>query len=570
VVIVGGGPAGAATAIGLAQRGRDVLLLERAPVWRWRACGVFTSPAAVVALRRLGLTDGDLTRVARRVPAMRVETPTGTRFRLTYGDDGSLTHAAVGLDRSALDPLLLDAARDAGAEIRAGVVVRRVRSAVVELADGSTIAARVVVGADGLRSVVARDAGVARRPPLGDRPALTFHVEEPGGADRARDARMIVFDGGYVGLAPVPGHRVNVGIVLASRAWRDRLRAGGAEAVASAVLSGVPPAADDPIDWARPRITDRIEGVAPVGARVRRRAGSDWLLVGDAAGFLDPFTGEGLHRALVSARLAAIAIERGLDGDPHALEAYARALTRRTRPKDVVSRVVQGFLAIPPAFEYAARRLEARAAVRETMGLVIGDLAPAGRALDPGSSPRYSGRDRPPSLMRSSISIDVAAPARLVFDLAKDIERWPRLLPHYLDVRVEDRDPGGAVTARMVALRPVVPRLGYGIPVAWRARMWPEPSELRLRFVHLGGATAGMDVTWHIEQATVGCRVTIEHDFEPGVPAWAHLLDAMFVRPIAGRTLATFKSIAEAVAEPSVAGTPPATSDRRPPAKDPS
>src|SRR5262245_6946323 len=126
VVIVGGGPAGAATAIGLARRGRDVLLLERAPAWTWRACGVFTSPVTVSALERLGLAATDLGHVARRVPAMRVETPTGTRFRLTYGDDGSLAHAPVGLDRSALDPLLLELAATWGAEIRLGATVRSV------------------------------------------------------------------------------------------------------------------------------------------------------------------------------------------------------------------------------------------------------------------------------------------------------------------------------------------------------------------------------------------------------------------------------------------------------------
>ena len=64
--------------------------------------------------------------------------------------------------------------------------------------------------------------------------------------------------------------------------------------------------------------------------------------------------------------------------------------------------------------------------------------------------------------MRSTLSIDIEAPARLVFDLARDVQRWPALLPHYRDVRVEEREaqPGGAVTARMLAIRPVVPLLG--------------------------------------------------------------------------------------------------------------
>jgi flavin-dependent dehydrogenase len=386
VLVVGGGPAGAAVAIGLAQRGRDVVLVERAPAWRWRACGVFTSPATVRALARLGVADDDLEAMARRIPAMRVETQAGTRFRLTYGDDGSGRAAAVGLDRSRLDPHLLELARRAGVDVREGVTVRGVRDGLATLAGGGELAALAVVGADGLRSVVARDAGVVRRPLLGDRAALTFHVADPGSGDSRdarRDARMVVFDGGYVGLAPVPGDRVNVGIVLAGRRWKERLRAEGAAAVAQRVMSAIPAADDDPVPWAAPRICDGIEGAAPVGSRVARRAGADWLLVGDAAGFLDPFTGEGLHRALRSAELAVEAVDRRLAGDRLALEAYDRTLVRRTRSKDAVSLFVQAFLEVPRAFDYAARRLATRPAVRETMGLVMGDLVPASTAFDP-------------------------------------------------------------------------------------------------------------------------------------------------------------------------------------------
>ncbi|HEX2756421.1 MAG TPA: FAD-dependent monooxygenase, partial [Candidatus Limnocylindrales bacterium] len=250
------------------------------------------------------------------------------------------------------------------------------------LAGGGTLSAHVVVGADGLRSVVARDASVARRPPLGGRTALTFHVADPD-PDAVRDARMVVFDGGYVGLAPVPGGRVNVGIVLASGRWRARLRAEGAAAVARAVMAAIPAASDDPVSWSEPEIRDSIEGAAPVGARVARRAGRDWLLVGDAAGFLDPFTGEGLQRALRSAALAVDAVDHHLGGETGALAAYDRSLARRTRSKDVVSLLVQAFLELPAAFDYAARRLATRPAVRETMGLVMGDLVPASRAFDP-------------------------------------------------------------------------------------------------------------------------------------------------------------------------------------------
>lgn len=150
--------------------------------------------------------------------------------------------------------------------------------------------------------------------------------------------------------------------------------------------------------------------------------------------------------------------------------------------------------------------------------------------------------------MRSTISIDAVAPADLVFRLARDIERWPRLLPHYIAVRAVERRPDGSLVADMVARRPLVRLLGIGMPVAWRSRTWSEPATRRLRFVHLAGATRGMDVTWRIEPTTAGCRITIEHEFAPRVPGWAVFVDRAFTRPIAGRTLATFAAIAEALA----------------------
>ena len=150
--------------------------------------------------------------------------------------------------------------------------------------------------------------------------------------------------------------------------------------------------------------------------------------------------------------------------------------------------------------------------------------------------------------MKSTIAIEVEAPASLVFRLARDIERWPRLLPHYVRVRPIARDGDGSLVAEMVARRSFVPALGLGVPVAWRSRTWNEPAALRLRFVHLGGATNGMDVTWRIEPAPRGCRVSIDHDFRPRVAGWAWFVDRVFTRPIATRTLATFGALAEALA----------------------
>ena len=283
--------------------------------------------------------------------------------------------------------MLLDLAGAAGAVVRQGATAERVRlerdRARIDVTgdDPFDLTARVVVGADGLRSIVAATAGVVRRPPLGPRAALTFHVPEAEGVAPRRDARMAVLADGYVGLAPVPGGRVNVGIVL-GRSWFGRLRQEGGPALSRGILANLPMPEDAALATRAP--LDRVAGVTPLGQAVSRRAGAGWLLVGDAAGFLDPFTGEGLHRAIASATLAAESIDAVLAGRPGArLTDYEAAMRSRFATKDLVSRIVQGFLGRPGLFEYAARRLAARSGVRETMGLVIGDLAPARRALDP-------------------------------------------------------------------------------------------------------------------------------------------------------------------------------------------
>jgi len=396
VAIIGGGPAGAITGALLARAGLGVVLFERSPAWRWRACGVFTSPAATEALRRVGLGESDLRRNLRPISAMRVETRQGVSFRLTYGGPGSpdssaIDNSAVGIDRATLDELLLDRARDAGVDVRVGVHVDRVDLGSVQgdppafqqliLAGAAEpLAARVVVGADGLRSVVARAAGVGRASPIGHRVGLSFHLPDPLGED-PHDARMVIIDDGYAGLAPVPGGRVNVGIVL-GRSWSEFLRIHGAAEIARGVMERLPAGDGWPaLSW---QPLDPIAGVAPLGHRVTRRGGDGWVVVGDAAGFFDPFTGEGLHRAIVSAELASEAIVAALAArDSHPLFQYDQAMRARFGAKDIVSRVVQAFLVRPPLFGYAARRLASRAGVRETMGLVMGDLEPAGRALDP-------------------------------------------------------------------------------------------------------------------------------------------------------------------------------------------
>jgi ribosome-associated toxin RatA of RatAB toxin-antitoxin module len=166
--------------------------------------------------------------------------------------------------------------------------------------------------------------------------------------------------------------------------------------------------------------------------------------------------------------------------------------------------------------------------------------------------------------MHSSISLEMAATPSLVFALARDVGRWERLLPHYARSRAIDRREGGAGLAAFVARRPMpgpLGTIGLSIPVTWRARTWAEPVTLRLRFVHVAGATKGMDVTWRIEPAGDGALVSIDHDFRPRFAPFASFVDRFFTRPIATRTLATFKALAEALAADAAATGQSATPD---------
>ena len=150
--------------------------------------------------------------------------------------------------------------------------------------------------------------------------------------------------------------------------------------------------------------------------------------------------------------------------------------------------------------------------------------------------------------MTGSVHVDVDAPAELVFLLVRDPLRWERLLPHYSRSRLVRRERDGSVVAAFVARRSLVPWLGLELPVAWRSRSWNDPASRRLHFHHLGGATNGMHATWEIEPSGEGCRVRIEHSYQPGRRLLAMVVDRIFARPIAGRTLTTFKAIAEALA----------------------
>ena len=383
VLVVGSGPAGSAIAAHAARLGASVILAEGSRHPRPKACAEYASPAISEELDRLGVIAGDWRAAAVPISTMRVITRRGQSFELRYAD-ATGARTAWGLDRMAFDALLARHSSAAGAQVleetrlvdieRDGerVTGARLRTRGGEIA----VRAKLVVGADGARSTTAHRLGVERRVAWPRRLGLVAHYT---GTEVLRDrAEMHVGDGFYVGLAPTPGGELNVGMAL------PMADTGGGSAAHrfDAAIASLPGVADR-LRAAR-RLT-RISGMAPIGHRVRDVAGPGWLLVGDAAGFIDPFTGEGIFRALRGARAAADAVELLLDGgDSTAVAKRYRAQRRAAfAAKDALTWLVQGFLAAPPLFGYAAQRLAVRRGAALRLGSALGDLRPASDALSP-------------------------------------------------------------------------------------------------------------------------------------------------------------------------------------------
>lgn len=141
--------------------------------------------------------------------------------------------------------------------------------------------------------------------------------------------------------------------------------------------------------------------------------------------------------------------------------------------------------------------------------------------------------------------LHMRAPAERIFDLAADVERWPVLLPHYRYVR-RIGDEGGDHSEREFAMGA---RRGF-VPVRWQAIQRPLPEQQVIEFTHTGGVTRGMQVAWRLLPVDGGTEVQIEHALELRWPligrfAADHVIGPQFIEPIARRTLARVKELAE-------------------------
>jgi flavin-dependent dehydrogenase len=380
VVVVGGGPAGAAVATLLRRRGCDVLLVDEARFPRDKVCGEGVSPEAWRLLDALGAANAVRALAPWPLRGMTLVSPDGTTFGGDYGG-----RAGFATRRQQLDHVLLATARAAGVEVREGTGARRlilgagrVQGLVVENGRGpEVVRARLVIGADGRRSLVARTLGLLRE----HRRLRKFAVRGywDGMEGLGERGEMHVGGGGYCGVAPLSGSTANVTFVLDRT---DMAAAGrGLEAFYREALRRRWPRLAERLQ--RAVLTEPPRAIGPLALHARRVSFAGGALVGDSAGFYDPFTGEGVTLALRSAELVAQAASRSLkhSAAPGVLWEYEHSRRAATADKFKINRLLQRIVAWPALANALARRLSRRPDLADQLVGIAGDLVPARSAL---------------------------------------------------------------------------------------------------------------------------------------------------------------------------------------------
>lgn len=376
VIVVGAGPAGSAAAARLAHAGASVLLVEGAGHPRPKACAEYASPRIAEELARLRIAPSWREK-AVRLHGMNLHA--GGRMTPIRYADARGARDAWGVDRRSFDALLAQHAAESGADLRertrAGALivdegrVRGVRLRATATGLETIVHAAWTIGADGARSTISRLLGVDRLVRFPRRLGMVAHYA--GLHELGDHGEMHVGEVGYVGLAPTPNGELNVGMALPMADG-----GAGAEARFEEAIAAIPAVARR---LATSRRITPIRGSAPIGHRVARTAGPGWLLIGDAAGFVDPFTGEGIYRALRSARVAADAVL----GAGDVAGTYRHARRRAFVAKGALSWLVQAALASPTLMAHATARLETRPRATLRLGSALGDCVPATEALSP-------------------------------------------------------------------------------------------------------------------------------------------------------------------------------------------
>lgn len=321
VIVVGSGPAGATTAVYLAQQGYDVLLLDRHQFPRDKACGDAVPAGAVDTLTRLGMGDKIQQAVARGelypLQSMRLVSPKGYEMEAQFhkGAGGSDSYVAP---RLYFDALIHQHAIDSGAEFRQAQVTapllengRVVGVKVKENGRTQELHSQVVIGADGVTSVITRTLRPKENQHVDGHRAVALRAYIEGLEEYPQQVEFYMYNQilpGYAWIFPTGTHRANIG--LGMRLDHFRAKKQSLEDMLNTFLAM--PAIKKRLqpNW---ELRDVATWQLNFGSQRHLQHVYDGaILIGDAAGFINPLTGGGIHNAIISAKIAARTVHEAL------------------------------------------------------------------------------------------------------------------------------------------------------------------------------------------------------------------------------------------------------------------
>ncbi|MDQ6737333.1 MAG: NAD(P)/FAD-dependent oxidoreductase [Gemmatimonadota bacterium] len=390
-IVVGAGPGGSSTAFHLAQNGIDVLMLDRASFPRNKVCAEYLSPQASRILSSMGAMEAIDKAGPAHLTGMRVRAPNGYEIHGSFAARHgfrAFRDRGLAIPRSVLDEILVQRAQCAGARLVENTRVTDVlrdeygRTCGVAVINGEgerrEIRAPLVIGADGLRSVVGRRLGLTRVSRFPRRVAFVAHFRNVAGITEVGE--MHVERDGYIGIADVGHGLTNVALVVSARSVREA--ASDSDAILDGWLGSHPHLA---ARFEGAERVERVRATGPFASSTRRAWAHGAALVGDAADFFDPFTGEGVYSALRGGELLAPFAAEAAVSSPEAgarvLAEYERARRAEFGGKWLVEKLIAGTVAVPALINHAARALSRRREMADLLVGVAGDFVPPSEVL---------------------------------------------------------------------------------------------------------------------------------------------------------------------------------------------